>query len=173
MDEVSSVEQRTAPKPFAVALVLIWIGVWVGVLDVVANTVALFSMIWLWRGRIEDYEPVLLAICGSAVVGIAAAIGTIALLRRARGRSRFGRIGLAVLMFCFVPATAANFGVTEFAYLAWTVTDWVSLRANQIPDWTPPLLVGSLVADGVLLSLALAAGIILVLPLSARHTTRP
>jgi hypothetical protein len=76
-------------------------------------------------------------------------------------------------MFCFIPGAAANFGATELAYLAWTVTDWASQSGNQIPDWTPPLLVGSLVADGVLLSLALTAGILLALPASARHTSRP
>jgi hypothetical protein len=53
------------------------------------------------------------------------------------------------------------------------VTDWASQGGNQIPGWTPPLLVGSLVADGVLLSLALTAGILLVLPVCARHTSRP
>ncbi|MEH1129297.1 hypothetical protein [Micromonospora sp. CPCC 206061] len=164
--------KQTCPRPFAVGLMLVWIGVWVGTLDVVANTVGLFTMTWVWRDHIEDYPVALLVIGVVAVVGVAAAIGTVSLLRRARGQSRSGRIGLAALMFCFVPGAAANFAVTELAYLIWTVTDWASQHGNQIPDWTPPLLVGSLVADGVLLSLALTAGILLLLPVSARHTSR-
>jgi hypothetical protein len=38
---------QTRPRPFAVALALVWIGVWVGALDVVANTVGLFTMTWV------------------------------------------------------------------------------------------------------------------------------
>jgi hypothetical protein len=165
--------EQTRPRSFAVALAFVWIGVWVGALDVVANTVGLFTMTWVWRDHIDDYHLVLLLTVVPAVVGVAAAIGTVFFLRRARGRSRSGRIGLVVLMFCFVPGAAVNFGVTELAYLAWAVTDWASQGGNQIPGWTPPLLVGSLVADGVLLSLALTAGILLVLPVCARHTSRP
>lgn len=161
------------PRPFAVALVLVRIGVLVGALDVLANAVGLFTMIWVWRDHIGDYRLVVLLIGVSAVVGAAAVVGTLALLRRARGRSGSGRVGLAVLMFCFVPGAAANFGVTEFAYLVWAVTDWASQGGNAIPGWTPPLLVGSLVADGVLLLLALTAAILLVLPVCARYTSRP
>jgi hypothetical protein len=76
-------------------------------------------------------------------------------------------------MFCFVPGSAANFSITELFFILWALSDWATGGNSQAPDWAAVLLVGSMITDGVLLLLALTAGILLVLPACARHTNLP
>ncbi|MCW3815916.1 hypothetical protein ONA91_15840 [Micromonospora sp. DR5-3] len=169
----SPAPEEPRPRLFTVALALVWIGVVVGALDLAANTVGLFTAIWVWRGHIDNYPVVLLVLAAPAVVVLAAIVGTLRLLRRARARSRRGRVGLASLMFCFVPGAAVNYSITELFFLFWAVSDWATGGNSQVPNWAAALLAGSMIADGVLLLLALAAGILLVLPISARHANLP
>ncbi|GAA3740857.1 hypothetical protein GCM10022225_25240 [Plantactinospora mayteni] len=157
------------PRVYAVALALVWIGVVIGALDLVANTVGLFTAIWAWREHIDDYVMVLLALAVPAIVCVVALAGTLWLLRRTRARSRTGRIGLAILMFCFVPGAVVNYSITELFFIIWALSDWATRGNSEVPDLAAALLGGSMIADAVLLLLALTAGILLVLPASARY----
>lgn len=161
-------EEAGRPRVFAVAMWLVWIGCGIAALDIVANTVGVGTVIWVARDHIDTISLVLVVLVVPALLNLAAWVATMVLARRTAQRRNSARIGLATLMFSFVAGAVVNFSITEIFLIIFALTSWGG--HSGMPDWSGYALAGSMIADAVLLLMALVAGILLVVPPSGRWT---